>query len=123
MPAPSDLGPPPPAKDSLDSRPAEQPQLESTSSDSSCNNNTACLWYFNDFLGRKQVVHEHTADNGWQGFDGFSFASAKNRFGNRKIEVGNSLRITACLNPGGTRENIDVSDRFNLGRVSSRCGG
>ncbi len=83
----------------------------------------ACFWEHQDFNGDKRRIDQSTPCCDWLSFSsGFSWKSAKNRYGQRKVQMGNALYQTGCMDPDENRPGLDYSDRFKLGVLGSHCG-
>lgn len=119
IPMPAPLSKETPSAGATDPRPA--PSDAAQALDSGCGDQLGCMWYYNDYVGEKRHAYPWQDDDGWLGYAGYSFASVKNRFNNRRLRVGNAFVRTACLNPGGERPNLAVSDRFEVGTAGSTC--
>lgn len=81
------------------------------------------MWDGTDYQGLKSIA-DCTAfgGEGWFAIPGPFANSAKNRCFHRVLRLGNSLIVTACINPGGNRASVANSDRFKVGQLNSLCG-
>jgi hypothetical protein len=87
-----------------------------------CADGGVCLWTQDDFQGTKARVTDWPCCDWFQIPEIDRARSAKNRYGNRKVQTGNADHQTSCMDPGDNRPDIDASDRFRVGGLDSRCG-
>lgn len=125
--APLEQGPPPPDSNvaietaKIEPENALEPDpVENSFSGSNCGGGQACFWKQGSFNGFKKT---HSIAGQWRYVTGFEnwFQSYKNRFNNRKVEVGTQYNVIKCLSPGGNAKNPGIFDRYRAGQVGSRC--
>lgn len=92
-------------------------------STSACPDGEVCFWRHSGFEGAAVKVDGGLACCVWRYITGPGewFRSAKNRTTGRKLELGTSLNVIACINPGGERRDPGIFDRARVGQVGSRC--
>ena len=83
----------------------------------------ACFSETQDFNGDKRRIDQSTPCCDWLSFSsGFSWKSAKNRYGQRKVQMGNALTRPTAWTRTKNGQGLDYSDRFKLGVLGSHCG-
>lgn len=95
-------------------------------SDTSCPDFKFCWWQYQDYQGYKVEVPVPNSDNqgSWVEFFG---DSAKNRYGNRRVQFGNRVtggntNILGCLGPGDNNNNVWLNaDVYRVGAKGNPC--
>jgi hypothetical protein len=87
-----------------------------------CDNGGTCFWEHQDFNGDKRRIEDVPCCDWFSFSSGFTYKSAKNRYGNRKVQTANGSFQTSCMDPDENRPSLDISDRFKVGVLGSRCG-
>lgn len=93
-------------------------------SDETCADGKVCFWRLDNFEGAKIALDANDSNCcDWKYITGFGeyWRSAKNRTGNRKLQLGDALVVSSCLDPGENRPNADPYDRARIGSQGSRC--
>lgn len=91
-----------------------------------CASGNVCFWKQIDFDGERVQCHPLICGvNSWL-FLGDYDRSAKNRFGNRLVRIGDNqggiVDVLRCLNPGDNDRNLPLrADVFKIGQIDSRC--
>lgn len=118
---PGPNAPPPPgapSASSLDSGPV------SALSVSTCNDGNSCFWKNQDYEGTKRAVDGNSSTCcSWRLITGFYdyYESAKNRYGNRRLYLGNEQYVLTCMDPGDNRSAPGYFDRVNIGATGTSC--
>lgn len=89
-----------------------------------CADGKVCFWRKVDYDGEKIAVDANDSNCcTWRFITGQGefWRSAKNRTGNRKLQLGNALIVVACLDPGENRPDPGLYDRARIGSQGSRC--
>jgi hypothetical protein len=89
-----------------------------------CPDGEACFWRDTNFNGNKiSVEGNSTTCCDWKYVSGLEdwWESAKNRHGNRKLQLGTEFNVIACIGPGGERDNPGIYDRARIGSAGSDC--
>jgi hypothetical protein len=89
-----------------------------------CAEGKVCFWRKVDFDGEKNAVDANDSNCcTWRFITGETeyWRSAKNRTGNRKLQLGNFVTVLACLDPGENRPDPGAYDRARIGSQGSRC--
>jgi hypothetical protein len=89
---------------------------------SGCADGGVCFWVQEDFEGDKSRADNVDCCQWFLVPDIDRFRSSKNRYGFRKVQTGNADHQTSCMDPGESRPQLDLSDRFKVGVLGSRCG-
>ena len=96
---------------------------ESANADPDCANGNACYFSENGYLGLRANITDQATTGQW--FAGnFPEKSAKNRFGNRKIQFANDTSpggFHKCLDPGEEDDTMPGYQAWKLGAPGSRC--
>jgi hypothetical protein len=89
---------------------------------SGCADGNFCAWEGTNYTGQK--VTDDNYDGRW--VEIHYRGSAKNRFGNRRVRLGNAtqtgVNVVTCMNPGGERPDLaGTVDVYYIGVLGSRC--
>jgi hypothetical protein len=86
-----------------------------------CADGGVCFWVQTGFDGGKARVDDAPCCQWFLVTDIDRYRSSKNRFLSRKVQTGNANNVTSCMDPGESRSDLEVSDRFRVGAVGSSC--
>ncbi len=107
--------------------PTELPSTleEGALEDSSCPDFKGCFWEFITYGGSRIEVGTSYAGS-WYSLAQFD-RSAKNRFGNRRIRIGDfdgsgEIEIVGCIDAGANNSNLPLrADSFRVGALGVTC--
>jgi hypothetical protein len=105
--------------------PAALPKAERVLDDTSCADGNGCFWSLVSYGGTKFTASAAFAGT-WYSL-GTCDRSAKNRFADRRIQLGQylgngSYAILDCLNPGNNNSNLAAAiDSFKIGAQGTSC--
>lgn len=93
-----------------------------TLSNHGCAQGRGCLWFYQHRRGEKQFVWKWMDGPVWYWYTGYTFRSAMNNFGNRRMRVRRvTNNSTRCLNPGQIRPTLPIMSQFSVGLPGTRC--